>query len=468
MATNPVLLNRKQIEVLQWIRTGCPANVFTIGYDHRIIARALERRGLITITGRGPTWSAAITETGKEWQYNAPEHGSSAAVPVGESAAQKQISLPPAETEADRLIAKVQEADGRLILPEDRDTEKTHERLVRLSLKSPARPKGKKLQIVPTGKWGHGPKAIVFTEHFDDHVEARPVPVPERISKYHPGVKAFLADREWQYVTSEHLPRAGRILQAIAIEAAKRGMDALRPADAAKDVMEHQVQYVTKGHLALRTPAGMYAIQVKEIPGPGARKMEIRRWNERKTKPAWIETRGWEFTSTGKLELVVHGPGTSYNGDHYRDAKTITVEEKLPGVFRSFEIYRLRADWQEQQRQLERADRRRHWETAMASAKEQYFEHARWEHFTERSRAWTVINQHRDFLLAAKKAAESYSGEKRDDIWQLLHYAEETLDALDPIRQLPSLIREVPEPKPDDLKPFLGSWSPHDPDRSHW
>ncbi|HEY8686326.1 MAG TPA: hypothetical protein VIO57_12030, partial [Chloroflexota bacterium] len=50
----------------------------------------------------------------------------------------------------------------------------------------------------------------MFTEHFDDYVEARSVPVPERIAKYHPAVKAFLADKEWQYVTSEHVPRAGR------------------------------------------------------------------------------------------------------------------------------------------------------------------------------------------------------------------------------------------------------------------
>ncbi len=60
-----------------------------------------------------------------------------------------------------------------------------------MSLQAPARPKGKKLQIISTGPWGHGPKAIVFTEQFDDYVGARPVPVPERIAKYHPAVKAF-------------------------------------------------------------------------------------------------------------------------------------------------------------------------------------------------------------------------------------------------------------------------------------
>ena len=32
-------LNKKQVEVLQWIRSGCAADIFTSGYEHRIIAR---------------------------------------------------------------------------------------------------------------------------------------------------------------------------------------------------------------------------------------------------------------------------------------------------------------------------------------------------------------------------------------------------------------------------------------------
>jgi hypothetical protein len=78
-----------------------------------------------------------------------------------------------------------------------------------------------------------------------------------------------------------------------------------------------------------------------------------------------------------------------------------------------------------------------------------------------------TANQHRAFLHAAKEAAESNSSENRGAILRQLTHAERTLNALDPIRQL-STVPEVPEPKPDDLKPFLGSWSPHDSDRSHW
>lgn len=48
------------------------------------------------------------------------------------------------------------------------------------------------------------------TEHFDNYFETRSVPVTERIAKYHPAMKAFLANKEWQHLTSEHVPRAGR------------------------------------------------------------------------------------------------------------------------------------------------------------------------------------------------------------------------------------------------------------------
>lgn len=67
-----------------------------------------------------------------------------------------------------------------------------------------------------------------------------------------------------------------------------------------------------------------------------------------------------------------------YSGDRHRDAKTISVEAKLPRVFRAIEIHRLHAEWREQERQHEAADRQRRWEAAMAEARRRYDEQARW------------------------------------------------------------------------------------------
>ncbi|MFI6870307.1 hypothetical protein [Nocardia sp. NPDC050406] len=98
MGKNPARLNQKQVDVLEWILDECPEGVFT-GYEHRATARALETRGLVTISGKGRTWAAAITDAGRKWLAAPP------------------AEVLPDESDADRLIVQVQEAGGRLVLP---------------------------------------------------------------------------------------------------------------------------------------------------------------------------------------------------------------------------------------------------------------------------------------------------------------------------------------------------------------
>jgi hypothetical protein len=59
-------LTESQLVVLRWIANDGPAGVMD-GYSHRISAAALRRRGLVTITGRGPTWRARVTAAGREY-----------------------------------------------------------------------------------------------------------------------------------------------------------------------------------------------------------------------------------------------------------------------------------------------------------------------------------------------------------------------------------------------------------------
>jgi hypothetical protein len=54
MAHRTNALTEQQREILKWIGDGCPAGVMTDD-SHRISAAALRRRGLVRITGRGPT-----------------------------------------------------------------------------------------------------------------------------------------------------------------------------------------------------------------------------------------------------------------------------------------------------------------------------------------------------------------------------------------------------------------------------
>ncbi|MBM7518255.1 excisionase [Nocardioides nitrophenolicus] len=65
-------VNSRQLDVLKWIDEGClPGRWPPDDYSHTLSASALANRGLVTVKGRGPRWSATITDDGSYYL----EHG---------------------------------------------------------------------------------------------------------------------------------------------------------------------------------------------------------------------------------------------------------------------------------------------------------------------------------------------------------------------------------------------------------
>lgn len=62
-------LNFLQLKVLNWVNDGCPDGVFD-DWSHRLSARALHERGLLTVRGRGQAWTASLTDAGKYYLNN--------------------------------------------------------------------------------------------------------------------------------------------------------------------------------------------------------------------------------------------------------------------------------------------------------------------------------------------------------------------------------------------------------------
>lgn len=439
----PQQLNQKQVDVLGWIRDGCPDGVYTEGWEHRIVARALERRGLVSVGGRGPTWVASITTAGRARLDSPPT----------------EVEVVPEDSEADRLIADVIEAGGTLNVNAADADARPWDKLVRLSLKSTKRPHGKKLTITRIGGWYSKEQRISFTERFEDYVTTTPVAVPERVGKYHPIVRQYLADKQWQYVSKEHLPRAGRILQAVAAEAERRGMRVIEPSKAKKNQGQPQYKRVT-GHLWLKTAQGEYSIEIREIPGKGGAKRGYY-GDYPKSTPRWINQRQTEFISTGRFELILDGPRTPYQGEHFRDSRSTTVEDKLPDLFARLDTYALEAEWAEQERIREKAERQRQWEAAMIKAKADFARTVRWEHFTNLAKSSENLRRYREFLASATEAASALPDEAQAIATEYLSEMRLIVDGLDPMATPSLIVPEVPESTPEQLKPFLGRWSPH-------
>lgn len=453
MGRNADALSEKQVATLEWIRDGCPAVDTETEVSRKISAASLKGRGLATVKGVGATWKASITSAGRAWLER---HPTAVADAVGGS---------------EGLIARVLAADGRLAIGGDDETRFAYEELVRLGRHAASRPRGWRLEVKNAGSWSHPAYEVVLVRHFEDLVDECPVPVPERVARYHPAVRAYLDDRDWLAVSREHVPRAGRILQAIADEAPRRDAEVVSPRSSGLPpvVDAYGRRETGRSCLTLRAPAGTYAVRIQEVSAPSKTPVPRRPWGQRSTRAAWLDNRQFEFVSTGALELIVEGPGMGYSGGYrIRDSATMTLEERLPRVFRRMELHRLEAEHEAQERERAAAERRRRWEAAMAAAKSKYDEQARWEAFEASSEAWHAIARHRAFLAAAREAAAAVDGPHRDELLAHLDFAERRLDAADPLRNPHRLLPQIREPKPDDLKPYLDGWSPHGPDGLRW
>jgi hypothetical protein len=149
MGRNTVALTEKQAAVLEWVKDGCRGA--GEDYGRRITARALHRRGLISVKGRGNSWSATITGTGRAWF----EERSKGAAGDGRD-------------RAEDLVRGVVAAGGTLVIG-GYGAELAHDDLVRASLYSPSRPKGWRLEI--GSPCGASHYEVVLVRHFDDLVD---------------------------------------------------------------------------------------------------------------------------------------------------------------------------------------------------------------------------------------------------------------------------------------------------------
>jgi hypothetical protein len=228
-------LNKAQVAVLRWIAAGAPPGVME-GYAHRVSASALRTRDLVRIFGRGETWRAELTDRGREQlerlerelsaptrdgkDGNVPDHPQLLRASRSEARADPEPGPPPL-SKTEQLVADVIAAGGRLTLPDETaDGEVNWRQRAYAAQRHGKVPSGKRLFVAWTKA---GFEIELLDGETGNELGAEAVPVPARLSKYHPVAQEFRNRTSLHEVSRKALPRVLRIVHALAKEAEGRG-----------------------------------------------------------------------------------------------------------------------------------------------------------------------------------------------------------------------------------------------------
>ncbi|MFB8396249.1 hypothetical protein [Streptomyces yangpuensis] len=166
--------------------------------------------------------------------------------------------------------------------------------------------------------------------------------------------------------------------------------------------------------------------------------------------------------SSERLRLVLSG-GQPHRAGEWTDAPGRPLEEQLAEIAQEVT---LRGEAAERRRldEIEAARQKRiRWEAAMEEARVQYAEAYRVRCFEAQEAAWRHATRLTEYVSAVRTRVETMpAGQARTEAEAWISWAAAAVERLDPLSTPPRL-PDIPEPRADDLRPFLGHWSPYGP-----
>jgi hypothetical protein len=446
-------LNEKQLEVLRWIADGSPQGVMD-GDSHRISAAALRNRGLVTTSGRGPTWSATIATAGREYLKQADG-------PAPPLPRQGNASV------TEQLVNDVIAAGGSLRVPRknwyDRNSVDYAHR-ARLAEQYGKVPTGKLLVVEAVSS---EELQIALVDASEDMVaDVPPVPIPIKVARYHSVVRQFREYSERHEVSRAALPRVLRILQGLVIEAEQRGYNSQLASAPKRDRYAYRSGWQGKHHGHVVIAIGDYsaAVRIKEDGLQSRTYWEQRNWSYFRNDNTWNSRvlDAYEANATGRLQMQLV-TGHSQRSAKWADRKSTTLEELLPELLREIEMRAVEEEHHRQAAERKAAERERAWEAAMRQARERYVEHHRGEVLRTEIARWSEAQRIRTYCSAAESGHPD-----APETLKWIAWARRYADALDPLQKAPCMPAAPESVRPEELRPFLDGWSPYGSDGRGW
>ncbi|WP_188744593.1 hypothetical protein [Agromyces bauzanensis] len=429
-------LNDKQLAVLRWVAEGRPKGVYDERFDHRITARALQRRGLLEVRGHGATWRAAVTTDGEYYLAHGDFRPTADPEPPPQrSKAAKVIESQPEPI--DDLFERLDASGGSMRIEQPTPRERISiRRAVDQARSAGDLPPHQRLRMSGTKQ---GPLIVELLTVAAPATE-RQIPVPQEPNARHPEIRALLANRSLLSVSEEQLPRALALVQAVADECRRRGW--------ILEVDDKPTFVVAVGEDSYRFMLG----EEREKRDVYAEEdVAARKYDWQRVSP----TRREVFNGRLRLEL-----GVGYALQWWADRKRWTLADKLPDVFDVVDQKASAARLERKRRDDENTARLHEWEEAIPRAREQYARMLNAERAVTQAEAWNRATQLRAYADAAAHRAEQLEEELRTEALGWADWIRGEANRLDPLLDTSALRMEAPESAgPRELDPFM----PH-----HW
>lgn len=395
-------LNQRQIDVLTWIRDGCPDGRWT---DHtfKTTAQALASRRLVTISKRGGTWKAAILPAGQHYLSNGkypPGHWTrrrSPAVDVKQPVTKWVTPTQPVAPAVDPA-----------------------ERPIRT-------PRAHRLSSVSDWK----------TDPPSETVAA------ERIGRWHNAVATLRSEKRLESIGREQRSRAFRLLHALAREAEARGYTVRLPQRNRNGYIDDRSRLA--GDLIIVMPDIECSVNIWQpkdrVPHtPTAYELE------RQKKYDWPPSQ-YDYVPANRLSMAVDTNSRFSSKVTWTETKTLKLEQRLPDAFITFERWAVIHAEATEAARLAAIEEQKRKERQDELATQAYLRDALGKRLVADVNAWELAARLRDYLDAmAERVAFIDDSEERAAAEEWLAWCREYAAERDPLKQR---IRK-PEVKPPD------------------
>ncbi|WP_371655205.1 MULTISPECIES: hypothetical protein [unclassified Streptomyces] len=456
------LLNDRQQAVLDWVSQGCPDGVWPDS-TYKVSAQALQSRGLVKITKHRGYWSARLTDKGRR---HLTERGICPLEPSTEpparpgrrAAPSRPKTAPKARTNyADQLLEELAANDGCLIKPLESGPHAVNwTSRVNAARKSGKIPHTQELHGYRTHR-GYEIKLVDIPAW--RLAELAPLPVPVRLTKPHSVVTTLQKLPQPMGLTKPVQGRALRIIQALITASETQGNKAAL--GTTQGAPPPHRRRSAPPHFTITTQGESIGFLVLQEQDRSEHVPTDKELADAK-KYSWMRIARFDYTPSNRLRFILRG-GNPHRASEWADLPDRPLEDQLAEIAQEVDLRGEAAERKRRADQQTREEQQRRWEASMQEARAAYAHAYRVNHLGEQADAWHQAKRLTDYVTAVRDHATSLPpGQERTEIEAWLAFADAHLQHLTDSASAPKL-PSPPKPSGDDLKPFLGHWSPYGP-----